>query len=138
MTTSLGNAEARAQTASPRTRPGVNPRTEGPVIPVARTRRRRDGGGMTHLTATPDNDLVALIDGAGRRFAVLVGAFALQLVAFVACVVLVSVGVGAVVLVVGLFVLVAGLVVAGWAARLQRLLLGYAGTTLPATRYPLP
>src|SRR3954452_25279946 len=106
MTTSLGNPEARAQTASTRTRPGVNPRTERPVIPVARTPRRRDGGGMTHLTATHDNDLLALIAGPRRRLAVLFGAFALQLCACVACVVLVSVGVGTVVLVVGLFVLV--------------------------------
>jgi signal transduction histidine kinase len=93
---------------------------------------------MTPYAAVPDNDLVGLISRAGRRFAVLVGTFALQLTAFVVCVVLVSVGVGTAVLVVGLFVLLAGLLAAGWAARTQRGLLAWDGATLPPPHYPAP
>jgi signal transduction histidine kinase len=75
----------------------------------------------------------SLLPHAGRRFAALVGIFALQLTAFVLCAVLVSLGLGLAVLVVGLFVLTAGLAVAGWTARMQRLLLAYAGVDLPTT-----
>ena len=79
---------------------------------------------------------MGLLSDAGRRFAVLVGIFVLQVVAFVVCVVLVSVGLGTAVIVAGLFVLVGGLAVAGWAAGTQRQLLAYAGVVLPPARYP--
>lgn len=87
---------------------------------------------------TRDNDPVLTLRSSARDLAVLVGFFAVALVAFVTCVTLVSLGLGLAVLVVGLFVLVAGLVVAGWAARMSRLLLAVAGIDLPATRYPPP
>lgn len=88
-------------------------------------------------TGTMGTGASSLLSGTGRRFAVLVGMFALQLTAFIVCVVLVSVGLGLTVLVIGLFVLAAGLAVAGWAARMQRLLLAHAGVELPPT-YPTP
>ena len=89
---------------------------------------------MTQPRTVTENDPVGLLPDAGRRFAVLVGIFALQLSAFVVCVVLLSLGAGLAVLVVGLFVLAAGLLAAGWAARMQRLLLAHAGVDLPPTR----
>jgi len=62
--------------------------------------------------------------------------FAVSLAAFVVCTTLFSLGVGLLVLVVGLFILVACLIVAGWSSRMTMALLGYAGITLPPTRYP--
>ena len=73
----------------------------------------------------------AIIRGVGRNLAAIVGMFAIALVAFVACTALFSVGVSLAIFVVGLFVLVGCLAVAGWSARLVRLLLGYAGVSLP-------
>jgi hypothetical protein len=64
--------------------------------------------------------------------------FAIALVAFVACTALFSVGVSLAIFVVGLFILVGCLAVAGWSARLVRLLLGYAGVSLPPAHYPAP
>src|SRR5829696_1175187 len=89
--------------------------------------------------ARPEEDdaVTAMIKGAGRNLAALIGLFAVHLAAFVVCVTLVSAGAGLVVIVVGLFVLTAGLVVAGWSARMTRSLLGYAGTELPRTVYPV-
>ena len=89
---------------------------------------------MTRPRTVTENDPVGLLTDAARRFAVLVGIFALQLSAFVVCVVLLSLGAGLAVLVIGLFVLAAGLLAAGWAARMQRLLLAHAGVDLPPTR----
>src|SRR5215207_2657412 len=63
-----------------------------------------------------DDPVTAMIKGAGRNLAVLIGLF---------------------VVFVGLFVLLAGLVVAGWSARMTRSLLAYAGTELPRTVYPV-
>ncbi|SEQ62593.1 sensor histidine kinase [Microlunatus flavus] len=88
---------------------------------------------MTLTTAVENNEPVGLLPDAGRRFAALVGIFALQLTAFVVCVTLLSAGVGLAILVVGLVLLVAGLAVAGWAARMQRLLLASTGVELPPT-----
>ena len=86
-----------------------------------------------------ENDpVVAALRNVGRDLAVLVGLFVVCLTAFVVCVTLVSAGLGLAVLVGGLFLLLAGLVVAGWAARMSRLLLGYAGADLPPTHYPAP
>jgi hypothetical protein len=64
--------------------------------------------------------------------------FAIALAAFVACTALFSVGVSLAIFVVGLFVLVGCLALAGWSARLVRLLLGYAGVSLPPAHYPAP
>ena len=84
-----------------------------------------------------DNEpVVTMLQGVGRNLATLVGTFAVAVAAFVACVALFSTGVGLAVVVVGLFVLLAALVVAGWAARMDRALLAYAGVELPPTRYP--
>lgn len=84
-----------------------------------------------------DNDpVVALLRDVGRDFAVLVGLFAVHLAAFVACVVLVSLGTGLAVLAIGLVILVAGLATAGWASRMDRQLLASRDVVLPATRYP--
>jgi signal transduction histidine kinase len=55
---------------------------------------------------------------------------------FVACTALFSLGLGLAVVVAGLFVLVACLVVAGWAARMHRALLGAAGVPLAPVHYP--
>lgn len=82
--------------------------------------------------------MTALIRGVGRNLATIVGLFAVSLAAFVACVTLVSAGAGMAVIFVGLFVLLAGLVVAGWAARMTRSLLAYAGVELAPTVYPVP
>lgn len=83
-------------------------------------------------------NLTAIIRGVGRNLAAIVGMFAIALVAFVACTALFSVGVSLAIFVVGLFVLVGCLAVAGWSARLVRLLLGYAGVSLPPAHYPAP
>lgn len=83
-----------------------------------------------------DEPVTALTRDVGRGFAVIVGLFAVSLAAFVVCATLFSAGLGLAVVVVGLFVLVACLVVAGWAARMNRLLLGHAGVELASTHYP--
>jgi signal transduction histidine kinase len=83
-----------------------------------------------------DDPVTSMIKGTGRNLAVIVGLFALSLAAFVVCTTLFSLGVGLLVLVVGLFILVACLIVAGWSSRMTMALLGYAGITLPPTRYP--
>jgi signal transduction histidine kinase len=67
---------------------------------------------------------------------VIIGLFAVSLAAFVVCTTLFSLGVGLLVLVLGLFILAACLIVAGWSSRMTMALLGYAGITLPPTRYP--
>jgi signal transduction histidine kinase len=85
---------------------------------------------------TQDDPMTSMIKGTGRNLAVIIGMFAVALAAFVACTTLFSLGVGLLVLVVGLFILVACLVVAGWSSRMTMALLGYAGITLPRTRYP--
>lgn len=95
----------------------------------------------TALSPRParDNDpVVAVLRDVGRDFAVLVGLFVVSLTAFIVCVTLASLGLGLAILVGGLFILLAALVVAGWAARMSRLLLGSAGADLPNTRYPAP
>src|SRR4249919_3759912 len=91
-----------------------------------------------HDTAHPteDDPVTSMIKGTGRNLAVIMGMFALSLAAFVACATLFSLGVALLVVVVGLFILVACLVVAGWSSRMTMALLGYAGITLPRTRYP--
>src|SRR5215207_283715 len=86
---------------------------------------------------TGADNVAAMIRGVGRNLAALIGMFAVALVAFIASTVLFSAGVGLAVLVVGLFILVGCLMVAGWAARLTILLLGYAGVSLPPTQYPV-
>jgi signal transduction histidine kinase len=83
-----------------------------------------------------DDPVTSMIKGTGRNLAVIIGLFALSLAAFVVCTTLFSLGVGLLVLVVGLFILVACLIVAGWSSRMTMALLGYAGITLPPTRYP--
>jgi signal transduction histidine kinase len=83
-----------------------------------------------------DDPVPSMIKGTGRNLAVIIGLFALSLAAFVVCTTLFSLGVGLLVLVVGLFILVACLIVAGWSSRMTMALLGYAGITLPTTRYP--
>jgi signal transduction histidine kinase len=83
-----------------------------------------------------DDPVTSMIKGTGRNLAVIIGMFALSLAAFIACTTLFSLGVGLLVLVVGLFILVGCLVVAGWSSRMTMALLGYAGITLPRTRYP--
>ena len=83
-----------------------------------------------------DEPVTALTRELGRGLAVIVGLFAVALAAFVVCTALFSAGLGLAVVVVGLPVLVACLVVAGWAARMNRLLLGHAGVELAASRYP--
>jgi signal transduction histidine kinase len=87
--------------------------------------------------AEDDDPVTSMIKGMGRNLAVIIGMFALSLAAFVACTTLFSLGVGLLVLVVGLFILVGCLIVAGWSSRMTMALLGYAGITLPRTRYPL-
>jgi signal transduction histidine kinase len=88
-------------------------------------------------SAEDDDPVTSMIKGMGRNLAVIIGMFALSLAAFVACTTLFSLGVGLLVLVVGLFILVGCLIVAGWSSRMTMALLGYAGITLPRTRYPL-
>ena len=83
-----------------------------------------------------DDPVTSMIKSTGRNLAVIIGMFAVSLAAFAACTTLFSLGVGLLVLVVGLFILVACLVVAGWSSRMTMALLGYAGITLPRTRYP--
>jgi signal transduction histidine kinase len=83
-----------------------------------------------------DDPVTSMIKGTGRNLAVIIGLFALSLAAFVVCTTLFSLGLGLLVLVVGLFILVACLIVAGWSSRMTMALLGYAGITLPPTRYP--
>jgi signal transduction histidine kinase len=85
---------------------------------------------------TQDDPMTSMIKSTGRNLAVIIGMFAVALAAFVACTTLFSLGIGLLVLVVGLFILVACLVVAGWSSRMTMALLGYAGITLPRTRYP--
>ena len=80
--------------------------------------------------------MTAMIKGMGRNLAAIIGLFAVYLPAFIICTTLFSLGVSLAILGVGLIILVAALVVAGWAARMSRSLLGYAGTELPPTRYP--
>ncbi len=90
--------------------------------------------GPVHFTE--DDPVTSMIKGTGRNLAVIIGLFAVSLAAFVVCTTLFSLGVGLLVLVVGLFILVACLIVAGWSSRMTMALLGYAGITLPPTRYP--
>lgn len=80
--------------------------------------------------------LVAMITNTGRNLACLVGLFVVSVVAFAVCVALFSAGVSLAVLVGGLFLLVACLMVAGWAARVTKALLRFAGVDLPETVYP--
>src|SRR4029450_6823441 len=87
--------------------------------------------------AEDDDPVTPMIKGTGRNRAVIIGMFAVSLAAFVACTTLFSLGVGLLVLVVGLFILVGCLIVAGWSSRMTMALLGYAGITLPPTRYPV-
>jgi signal transduction histidine kinase len=90
-------------------------------------------------TSSHDNDrVVNIVQGVGRDLGALVGTFAVAVAAFSVCVTLFSAGLGLAVLVVGLFLLLAALVVAGWAARMDRALLSYAGVDLPASPYPAP
>ena len=97
------------------------------VLPPASARANAGAENLTHI-----------IRGVGRNLAAIVGMFAVALVAFVACTALFSVGVSLAIFVVGLFVLVGCLVVAGCSTRLIRLLLGYAGVSLPPAHYPAP
>src|SRR5215211_352560 len=83
-----------------------------------------------------DDPVTSMIKNTGRNLAVIIGMFAVSLTAFVVCTTLFSLGLGLLVLFVGLFVLVACVVVAGWSSRMTMALLGYAGITLPRTRYP--
>ena len=96
---------------------------------------------LPHTVVQPekaeDDPVTAMIKAAGRNFAALVGLFAVFLPAFVICTTLFSAGLGLIVIGVGLFILIGALVVAGWAARMTRLLLGYAGVELPPTVYPV-
>jgi signal transduction histidine kinase len=85
---------------------------------------------------TEDDPVTAMIKGVGRNLAAIIGLFAVYLPAFVVCTTLFSLGVGLAVLGVGLLILVGCLVVAGWAARMSRSLLAYAGVDLPPTHYP--
>src|SRR5918992_6283716 len=85
---------------------------------------------------TEDDPVTAMIKGMGRNLAAIIGLFAVYLPAFIICTTLFSLGVSLAILGVGLIILVAALVVAGWAARMARSLLAYAGTELPPTRYP--
>ena len=89
------------------------------------------------VPSAEDDPVTSMIKGTGRNFSVIIGMFALSLTAFVACTTLFSLGAGLVVLVVGLFILVGCLIVAGWSSRMTMALLGYAGISLPRTRYPL-
>jgi signal transduction histidine kinase len=89
------------------------------------------------VQSAEDDPVTSMIKGTGRNFAVIIGMFALSLTAFVACTTLFSLGAGLVVLVIGLFILVGCLIVAGWSSRMTMALLGYAGISLPRTRYPL-
>jgi signal transduction histidine kinase len=83
-----------------------------------------------------DDPVTSMIKNTGRNLAVIMGMFAVSLTAFVVCTTLFSLGLGLLVLFVGLFILVACVVVAGWSSRMTMALLGYAGITLPRTRYP--
>ena len=85
---------------------------------------------------TEDDPVTTMIKGAGRNLAVIIGLFAVYLPAFIVCTTLFSLGTGLAILGVGLLILVGCLVVAGWAARMSRSLLAYAGVELPPTRYP--
>jgi signal transduction histidine kinase len=89
------------------------------------------------LPREQNEPMSGLLIRSGRNFAVLVGMFAVHLTAFIVCTTLFSLGLGLAVLFFGLFVLVGCLVVAGWASRMSRGLLGYAGIDLPPTRYPV-
>src|SRR4029453_4571103 len=88
------------------------------------------------VRSAEDDPVTSMIKSTGRNLAVIIGLFALSLAAFVVCTTLFSLGVGLLVLVVGLFILVACLIFAGWSSRMTMALLGYAGITLPPTRYP--
>ena len=85
---------------------------------------------------TEDDPVTTMIKGAGRNLAAIIGLFAVYLPAFIVCTTLFSLGVGLAILGVGLVILVGCLMVAGWAARMSRSLLAYAGVDLPPTRYP--
>lgn len=80
--------------------------------------------------------MTSLMNDVTRDGAVLVGTFAVHLAAFVVCTTLVSAGLGLAMLVGGMFLLLAALVVAGWAARMSRALLGAAGHPLPRRATP--
>jgi signal transduction histidine kinase len=88
------------------------------------------------VSSAEDDPVTSMIKGTGRNLAVIIGLFAVSLAAFVVCTTLFSLGVGLLVLVLGLFILAACLIVAGWSSRMTMALLGYAGITLPPTRYP--
>jgi signal transduction histidine kinase len=87
---------------------------------------------------TEDDPVTSMIKTTGRNLAVIIGMFALSLVAFVVCTTLFSLGLGLLVVVVGLFILVGCLIAAGWSSRMTMALLSYAGIVLPPTRYPGP
>lgn len=93
--------------------------------------------GAPPVTYDPRGDaMTGMVREMGRNLAALVGFFAVAVTAFVVCVTLFSLAAGLLVIVVGFFVLVACLVVAGWAANMNRALLGYVGLTFPAPYYP--
>jgi signal transduction histidine kinase len=87
---------------------------------------------------TEDDPVTSMIKTTGRNLAVIIGMFALSLVAFVVCTTLFSLGLGLLVVVLGLFILVGCLIAAGWSSRMTMALLSYAGIVLPPTRYPGP
>ena len=78
--------------------------------------------------------MTTMIKGVGRNLAAIIGMFAVYLPAFVVCTTMFSLGVGLAVIGVGVLILIGCLMVAGWSARMSRLLLGYAGIELPASR----
>ena len=87
-------------------------------------------------TRTEDDPVTTMIKGVGRNLAAIIGMFAVYLPAFIVCTTLFSLGVGLAILGIGLLILAGCLVVAGWAARMSRSLLAYAGVHLPPTNYP--
>ena len=118
------------------TNPDVHAEPASEVLDLYDVLPERGDAARVPARPTQDDPVTSLIKGTGRNLAVIIGMFAVALAAFVACTTLFSLGVGLLVLVVGLFILVACLVVAGWSSRMTMALLGYAGITLPRTRYP--
>src|SRR4029453_15285481 len=82
---------------------------------------------VVHPEKAEDDPVTAMIKAAGRNFAALVGLFAVFLRAFPMSTTLFRAGGGLAFIGVGLFILIGARVVAGWAARMTRSLLGYAG-----------
>ena len=118
------------------TNPDVHAEPASEVLDLYDVLPERGDAARVPARPTQDDPVTSLIKGTGRNLAVIIGMFAVALAAFIACTTLFSLGVGLLVLVVGLFILVACLVVAGWSSRMTMALLGYAGITLPRTRYP--